>query len=149
MLYLREGYVLGWVECLECGYPHLNEGEGKQTKLDSQRCACCDTAICEAEQVASNPLVAWGVSLVGEQLVANRVLPGIDAHSKGRVLSVVASNLIDEGLPTACSTELGASRVLETRLMSAAGVQRLTSAPRPVTGKCCVRVYLSQPILRT
>lgn len=70
-------------------------------------------------------------------------MPSIAARSAGHALGIADTAAIDTGLPVACTTELGAARVLEHRLRKAADIptkRSLKSGLVGTKGKRCVRI---------
>lgn len=105
-------------------------------------CAVCGVGGQDAGGLSANPLAAWDTGWDGARLCVRREQPAVAARSAGRLLSVDNECAVVEGLPTASSAELGAARVLEQRLRTAANIPVLSkrSPENSRVGKRCARL---------
>ena len=140
---LRAGCELAWVTCEYCGHPHLDSGDSASVVHSQFECIACGAKFVEAASVVANPLAAWGVALDSGTLVVRKCSPGVASRGTSRLLAVDDTILARDGLPTASSGELGASRIQEQQLRAAADIgtlNMLSPGKGGTAGRRCARI---------
>lgn len=123
------GLRIAWVLCTACGCPHLDGGDPDIPLSPTRSCRACGTNIDAVPGLHGNPLAAWDAYVLNGIVALSRTTPSVVARGTRGCLPVDDVTLVDQGLPTASAAEIGAARVLEARLHTAAGVPTVRPAP--------------------